>query len=387
MDLAYTESENAFRDEARAWLAAHCPAHDLPSFDTATGFEAHRQWEQTLYSGRWSAVSWPREYGGRDANLVEWLIFEEEYHRAEAPARVNQNGVFLLAPTLLEYASAQQKERLLAPTARSDIIWAQAWSEPDAGSDLAAMRARAEPVAGGYRVSGQKIWSTRAAYADWCFGLFRSQSDSQRHRGLTFLLIPLSADGITVRPIRQLDGEAGFAEIFFDDVFVADSNRVGEDGEGWRIAMATAGFERGLMLRSPARYQQSAKQLLELVDRLGDEVTAGQREQAEQIWMDAEAYCLATYQTVGRLRSGERIGAEASANKIFWSELDLRLHALAMELLGSQACVNSAHSGLGTWMKRFLFSLAGPIYAGTNDIQRNILAERLLGLPRLRPTA
>lgn len=384
MNLAYTDSENAFRQNARAWLAAHCPTDRLPSFDSATGFEAHREWESTLASDGWSAVSWPREYGGRDANLLEWLIFEEEYYRAEAPSRVNQNGVFLLAPTLLEYASEEQKKRLLPPTARGDIIWAQAWSEPDAGSDLAAMRARAERVAGGYRVSGLKIWSTRAAFADWCFGLFRSQPESQRHRGLTFLLIPLSADGITIRPIRQLDGEAGFAEIFFDEVFVADENRIGEDGEGWRIAMATAGFERGLMLRSPARYQESAKSLLELVDHLGDDVTAGQREQAEQIWMDAEAYCLATYQAVGRLRAGEQIGPEASANKIFWSELDLRLHRLATELLGSAACVRSEHDSLGRWMKGFLFSLAGPIYAGSNEIQRNILAERLLDLPRAR---
>jgi alkylation response protein AidB-like acyl-CoA dehydrogenase len=237
------------------------PAQPLQSVDTAEGFARHRDWERELAAAGLSVVSWPAAYGGRDASITDWLVFEEEYHAAGAPARVGQNGLFLLAPTLLGHGTPEQRDRLLPPMARADEVWAQAWSEPDAGSDLAALRSRAVRADGGWLLSGTKTWSSRAAFADKAFGLFRSDQAGERHRGLTYLLFSLRAEGVTVRPIRQLGGETGFAEIFLDEVFVPDTDVVGAPGEGWRIAMSTAGHERGMSLRSPARFTASAARL------------------------------------------------------------------------------------------------------------------------------
>ncbi|MCL4186270.1 MAG: acyl-CoA dehydrogenase family protein [Rhodobacteraceae bacterium] len=380
MDLRYTPAQRAFRAEVRAWMAAHVPAAPLPSFDASrAGFEAHRAWERTLHEGRWSMVTWPEAYGGRGLDLIRWLIFEEEYWAAGAPLRVNQNGIFLLGPTLMEFGTAEQKARFLPPMARGEEIWAQAWSEPQAGSDLAAVRARAVRDGNGYRLSGHKIWSSRAAWADWAFGLFRTDLASERHHGLSLILFPLDAPGVTRRPIRQIDGETGFAELLLEDVAVPASNRIGAEGEGWRICMATAGFERGLMLRSPARFQTAARRLVELCART-PHAPAATREAVVQAAMDAEAYALAIYATASRLAAGGRIGAEASLTKIFWSEMDVALHRTALDLLGP--CLELREGEGAAWLDGFLFSLAGPIYAGTNEIQRNIVAERMLGLPR-----
>ena len=387
MKLEYTDAQRAFREEIRSWLRDHLPKKPLRSFDTPEGFEEHREWEHTLSTGSWSAVTWPRELGGRGCDLIDWLIFEEEYWAAGAPLRVNQNGVFLLAPTLMEYGTEAQKQRFLPRMATGQDIWAQGWSEPGAGSDMAAIRCKAVRDDGHYVISGQKTWSTRAVWADWLFGLFRSEPDSQRHQGLTFLLMPLNLPGITIRPIKQLNGMTGFAEIFFDEVRVPVDNRLGKEGGGWNIAMATAGFERGLMLRSPARFQQTARALVELYQRHRDsaDVDPTIREAVIKSWMDAEAYTLATYRTAGLLAKGGRIGAEASTNKIFWSELDLLMHETAMRILGGRAELmpDAPDAGDAThWLDGFLFAQAGPIYAGTNEIQRNIIAERMLGLPR-----
>jgi hypothetical protein len=385
MDLTYTAAEHAFRREARQWLERHVPHTPLPSMDTAEGFEAHREWERTLNEGRWAMVSWPTEYGGRGANLIEWLIFEEEYYRADAPGRVNQNGIFLLGPTLMEYGTAAQKARFLPRMAAGEEIWAQGWSEPDAGSDMAAIRATGRLDGDHYVLNGQKTWASRAAFADWLFGIFRTDPASERHRGLTFILVPLDADGVKVRPIAQLDGETGFAEIFFDDVRVPRENVLGEAGQGWGVAMATAGFERGLMLRSPARFQHTAHKLLTLYRRHAADADPTLRDAVVRAWMDAEAYALNTYRTATRLIAGGSIGSEASLNKIFWSELDVHMHETAMSLLDARAELLPAAPGagdVGRWLDGFLFSLAGPIYAGTNEIQRNVIAERLLGLPK-----
>jgi alkylation response protein AidB-like acyl-CoA dehydrogenase len=272
MNLAYTEKQETFRAELRAWLAENVPTERLSSFDTAEGFEAHRAWERTLAEGNWGMVTWPTEYGGRGCDLIEWLIFEEEYYRAGAPLRVNQNGIFLLAPTLMEYGTPEQKARFIPAMASGDEIWAQGWSEPNAGSDMAAIRCRADREGDEFVINGQKIWSTRAVYADWVFGLFRTDPESSRHHGLSKILVPLNSEGVTVRPIRQLNGLPGFAEIFFDNVRVPAFNLLGGENEGWRIAMATAGFERGLMLRSPARFQQASKRLVELYREHGSDV-------------------------------------------------------------------------------------------------------------------
>ncbi|MDH3336475.1 MAG: acyl-CoA dehydrogenase family protein [Gammaproteobacteria bacterium] len=389
MDLRYTDEQDQFRREVRDWLAGHVPAEPLPSLDTPEGFELHRDWERTLESGNWGMVTWPVEYGGRGCNLIEWLIFEEEYYRAGAPLRVSQNGIFLLGPTLMEFGTDAQKARFLPPMAAGDEIWAQAWSEPNAGSDMAAIRSRATRVTENgedfYVLEGQKTWSSRAVFADWGFGIFRTEPDSKRHKGLSFILFPLDADGITIRPIRQLDGDAGFAEIFFDDARVPVANRLGDEGQGWHIAMATAGFERGLMLRSPARFQVTARRLIELYRQNAERVSPATGERVIECYLDAEAYCLNTYYTASRLMAGGRIGSEASCNKIFWSELDRRMHRIAMSMLGARAELTEHAADAvdaGRWLDGYLFSLAGPIYAGTNEIQRNIIAERCLGLPR-----
>jgi alkylation response protein AidB-like acyl-CoA dehydrogenase len=378
MDLELGPETVAFRDEVREFLRANVPSPALPSMDTPDGFEAHRAWEHTLADARLSVVSWPAEFGGRDASLTQWVVFEEEYYRAQAPLRVSQNGIFLLAPTLFAHGTPDQLARILPPMARADEIWAQAWSEPEAGSDLAGITSRAVRVedgaAGpGWLLSGQKTWSTRATYADRGFGLFRTDPAAERHRGLTYFLFDLHADGVTVRGIPQLDGEPGFAEIFLDDVFVPDADVLGAVGDGWKVAMSTASNERGLSLRSPGRFRAAADRLLALAGSATDSALS---DRVVDAWIGARAYELHTWATVSRLEEGGELGAESSIGKLFWSQLDVALHETALDLLGAEAEVASE------WLAGYLFSLAGPIYAGTNEIQRNVVAERLLGLPR-----
>ena len=384
MNLTFTPEQEAFRAEARTWLAAHVPKTPLPSMDTAEGFRLHREWERVLHDGGFAMVSWPVEYGGRGCNLIEWLIFEEEYWGAGAPGRVNQNGIFLLGPTLMEFGTPEQKKRYLPKMARSEEVWAQGWSEPNAGSDMAAIRTTARLDGDHYVLNGQKTWCSRAAFADWIFCLVRTDPKSERHKGLSFILVPLDTPGVRVRPIPQLDGETGFAEVFFDEARVPRENRLGEEHQGWKIAMATAGFERGLMLRSPARFQATARRLRKLWQARGADTDPALRDLVVRAWMDAEAYSLSTYATASRLIAGGSIGAEASLNKIFWSEMDVRMHETALALLGSDAgfLPPAAPRDAAGWLDGFLFSLAGPIYAGTNEIQRNVIAERVLGLPR-----
>jgi alkylation response protein AidB-like acyl-CoA dehydrogenase len=389
MDLSLSDSERAFQAEVRAWLAANVPSSRLPSMDSAEGFVAHQEWEARLAEARLSVVSWPEEYGGRGASLVEWVIFEEEYFRAGAPGRVSQNGIFLLAPIIFDHGTPEQQARFLPSMATGEKIWAQAWSEPEAGSDLASLRSTAtrDDARGGWVLNGQKTWSSRAAYAHWGFGLFRSDPEAERHRGLTYFVFPLDAEGVTVRPIAQLDGEPGFAELFLDDVFVPDSDVLGAPGDGWRVAMSTAGNERGLSLRSPGRFCAAADRLVglwqategDVVSRLAGARTSttGVADRVVDAWIKAQAYRLYTWGTVTQLVDGGDIGAAGSVNKVFWSELDIALHETALDLLGPEAELAGS-----PWMDGYLFSLSGPIYAGTNEIQRNIVAERILGLPR-----
>ncbi|WP_199431792.1 acyl-CoA dehydrogenase family protein [Qaidamihabitans albus] len=376
MDLELDAHALAFREEVREWLADNVPREPLASFDTAEGFAQHRDWEATLAAARLSAVSWPEEYGGRDAGLLEWLLFEEEYYAAGAPGRVNQNGLFMLAPTLFSHGTSEQRRRILPPMARGEQVWAQAWSEPDAGSDIAALRSTATRTEGGWLLSGQKTWSSRAAFADRAFGLFRSDPDGERHRGLTYLMVDLRAEGVRVRPIAQLDGEPGFAEIFFDGAFVPDSDVIGQPGDGWRVAMTTANNERGLSLRSPGRFLAAADRLVDLWCRRGDPADTALAGRVVDAWIGARAYQLYTFGTVTRLAEGATLGPESSVNKVFWSHLDVALHETALDLLGPEAELR------GEWLDGWLFSLAGPIYGGTDQIQRNTVAERLLGLPR-----
>ncbi|MEV8638463.1 acyl-CoA dehydrogenase family protein [Streptosporangium sp. NPDC051023] len=370
LDLSSVEP---FRAEVRDWLRSHVPATPLPSLETEEGFAAHRAWERELSQARLSVVSWPARYGGRDATPLEWLIFEEEYYAAGAPGRVSQNGINLLAPTLFNHGTPEQLDRIMPPMASGEVIWAQAWSEPGAGSDLAALRATATRTDGGWLLNGQKTWSSRAAFADWGFGPFRSDPEAGRHHGLTYLMFPLDAEGITRRPIGRIDGKPAFAELFFDDVFVPDRDVVGTPGEGWRVAMSTTGNERGLTLRSPGRFLAAADRLVELWNERADPADTALRDRVADAWIRARAYRLKGFETVSRT---EDVGAESSINKIFWSELDVALHETALDLLGADGELE------GDWLEGYVFSLAGPIYAGTNEIQRNVIAERVLGLPR-----
>jgi alkylation response protein AidB-like acyl-CoA dehydrogenase len=361
------------RDEAREWLRAHVP-RDLPPSGSAGGFAAHVAWEQQLFAAGWAVVNWPARYGGRDAGVRDWLAFEEEYYLAGGPPRVTQNGIFLLAPALFELGTEEQKQRLLRPMAAAEVLWAQGWSEPGAGSDLAAITSTARRTDGGWLLSGQKTWSTRAAFCHKMHGLFRTDPSAGRHKGLTYVLVPLDAAGIQVNGFRRLDGDLDFAEIFLDDVFVPDQDVLGQVDQGWKVAMATTGAERGLTLRSPGRYVAALHRLIDLYrrrpdPRLRDEVAAA--------WIRVQAYQLYTLDAVDRIEAGASLGAASSVNKIAWSELDVHLCETALALLGPEAELASE-----AWMKAYQFALAGPIYAGTNEIQKNVIAERLLGLPR-----
>jgi alkylation response protein AidB-like acyl-CoA dehydrogenase len=293
---------------------------------------------------------------------------------------VTQNGIFLLAPTIFEFGTDRQRAEVLPKMASGAQTWCQGWSEPNAGSDLAGIQSKAvrDDARGGWRLSGQKTWTTRGAFCTHLFGLFRSDPDAERHRGLTYFLVDLATPGVTVRGVERLDGDEGFAEVFFDDAFVSDDDILGEPNKGWEVAMATTGSERGLTLRSPGRFLATAQRLIDLYHARGDDPEL--RDRLVDAWIDAEAYRWQTFSTVTRIVDGRRTGAESSLVKLFWSELDVRLHELALELLGPHAEVLDGDDA--AWMKGYEFALAGPIYAGTNEIQRNVVAERVLGLPR-----
>ena len=373
MDLHYDAETSAFRDEVRTFLAEHQESFPTESYDTAEGFEQHRHWDRVLFDAGLSVITWPEKYGGRDATLLQWVVFEEEYFRAGAPGRASANGTSMLAPTLFSHGTEEQLDRILPKMASGEQIWAQAWSEPESGSDLASLRSTATKTDGGWLLNGQKIWSSRAPFGERGFGLFRSDPESQRHQGLTYLMFDLKADGVTVRAIEQLGGETGFGEIFLDNAFVADNDVIGAPHDGWRAAMSTASNERGMSLRSPARFVAPAQRLVEAWKANPDPAFA---DQVADAWIKAQAYRLHTFATVTRLADGGELGAESSVTKVFWSELDVAIHQTACELRGADGELADA------WTNGLLFALGGPIYAGTNEIQRNIIAERLLGLPK-----
>jgi alkylation response protein AidB-like acyl-CoA dehydrogenase len=373
MDLQFDDETLTFQREVRDFLSSRRDAFPTHSYDTAEGFEQHRRWDKVLFDAGLSVITWPQKYGGRDATLLQWVVYEEEYFRAGAPGRASANGTSMLAPTLFAHGTEEQLDRVLPKMASGDEIWAQAWSEPESGSDLASLRSTAARTDGGWLLNGQKIWSSRAPFGDRAFGLFRSDPEAQRHSGLTYFMFDLKADGITVRPIAQLGGDTGFGEIFLDDVFVPDADVIGQPNDGWRAAMSTSSNERGMSLRSPARFLASAERLAELWKGNGDSAFG---DQVADAWIKAQAYRLHTFGTVTRLAGGGELGAESSVTKVFWSDLDVAVHQTALEIRGADGELANA------WTDGLLFALGGPIYAGTNEIQRNIIAERLLGLPR-----
>ncbi len=373
MDLTFDDQTEQFRAEVRDFLAANTAHFPTKSYDTADGFEQHRHWDKVLFDAGLSVISWPEKYGGRDATLLQWVVFEEEYFRAGAPGRASANGTSMLAPTLFAHGTSEQLDRVLPKMASGEEIWAQAWSEPESGSDLASLRSTATRTDGGWKLTGQKIWSSRAPFGDRGFGLFRSDPQADRHKGLTYVMFDLKAHGVTVRPITQLGGDTGFGEVFLDDVFVPDDDVIGEVNEGWRAAMSTTSNERGMSLRSPARFLAPAERLVEQWAATRDPDFA---QPVADAWIKAQAYRLHTFGTVTRLAAGGELGAESSITKVFWSDLDVALHQTALDMRGADAELADS------WTDGLLFALGGPIYAGTNEIQRNIIAERLLGLPR-----
>lgn len=374
MDLDLDDDTLAFQAEVRDFLAANADSIPTKSYDNAEGFDQHRHWDRVLFDAGLSVITWPKKYGGRDAPLLHWVVFEEEYFRAGAPGRASANGTSMLAPTLFAHGTEEQQDRILPKMASGEEIWAQAWSEPESGSDLASLRSTATATDGGWLLNGQKIWSSRAPFAERGFGLFRSDPGAERHNGLTYFMFDLKAKGVTVRPIVQLGGDTGFGEIFLDDVFVSDEDVIGTPHEGWRAAMSTSSNERGMSLRSPARFLATAERLVQLWKEAGSPAAFADR--VADGWIKAQAYRLQTFGTVTRLALGGELGAESSVTKVFWSDLDVELHQTALDLLAADGEL------AGAWTEGLLFALGGPIYAGTNEIQRNIISERLLGLPR-----
>ncbi|CAN5515085.1 acyl-CoA dehydrogenase family protein [soil metagenome] len=373
MDLNFGDDAETFRTEVRSFLADNKTKFPTGSYDTAEGFEQHRAWDRILFDAGLSVITWPAKFGGRDASLLQWVVYEEEYFRAGAPGRASANGTSMLAPTLFAHGTDEQLDRVLPKMASGEEIWAQAWSEPESGSDLASLRSTATKTDGGWKLNGQKIWSSRAVFGDRAFGLFRSDPQAQRHRGLTYFMFDLKAPGITVRPIAQLGGDTGFGEIFLDDVFVPDEDVIGAPNEGWKAAMSTSSNERGMSLRSPARFLAPAERLVAAWKANPDPVFI---DRVADAWIKAQAYRLHTFGTVTRVAGGGELGAESSVTKVFWSDLDVEIHQTALDLRGADGELADS------WTDGYLFALGGPIYAGTNEIQRNIIAERLLGLPR-----
>ena len=381
MDLTYTPEQEAFRAEVRAWLLANVPRLDPP--DTREAFEEHRAWEHRLFEAGYAGLSWPSSYGGRGAGVVEQAIFDEEYLLADGPERVNVVGHKLMAPTLFEHGTEEQKQGWLEPMLRGDEIWSQGFSEPDAGSDLAGIRCRAALDGDEFVVNGQKIWTSYGAFADWIFALVRTGPSASRHGGITFLAVDMSSPGVEARPIVQLDGHAGFAEVFFTDARVPAANVIGAVDDGWNVAMTTLAAERDSPARPAARYARDLRDLARIARARDLDTDPVVRDALGALAARAESYRLVTLQTLTQLQRGEALGFEASVTKLLWSELERDIFELGVRLLGPYADTPGEVVGDVTeWQNRYWYARAATIYAGTSEIQRNIIAERVLGLPR-----
>jgi alkylation response protein AidB-like acyl-CoA dehydrogenase len=385
MDLNLTPGQQAFRDEIRAWLQESVPAEPLAPTSTPEGFAQHRAWEKRLYEAGYAAISWPREYGGRDAGLLSTAIFQEEYTRAGAPDRINVLGLGLAGPTLMVYGTDEQKRRWLPGILSADDVWCQGFSEPDAGSDLAGLRTTAVREGDEYVVNGQKVWTSSGRYADWMFTLVRTDPDAQKHRGISFLMIDMHSPGIEVRPIVQINGDAGFAEVFLTEVRVPAANLVGQEHDGWRVAMTTLGFERGTGLGAHVRFTKDLQELVELIKAVGLQDDPLVRDRVARLYAETRVFTHHTYRTLTTLAKGGPIGPEASLNKLYWSQMEARIYDAGMDVMGPHAeLLPEAGAAVDhdSWLKRYWYSRASLIYAGTSEIQKNIIAERVLGLPK-----
>ena len=393
MDFNYTPEEQEFRRELRAWLEANLPQdYDPDTFEEKSEEERWRlqlAWQKRLHAGGWVGVHWPREYGGRGATLIEQAIYQQEMARVRAPVIAGMLGVNIVGPTLIHWGTDEQKKRFVPRILSAQEIWCQGYSEPGAGSDLASLQTRAVEDGDYFVVNGQKVWTSYAHNADWCILVARTDPEAAKHRGLSYLLVDMKSPGISVRPLVKITGEAEFNEVFFEDVRVSKQNLVGEKSQGWQVAITTLMFERANFWLS-GRIEPQMRQLVALTKR----VTIGGRPAAEdaavrqkvaQLAIELEALRYNEYRQLTRRLKGDPPGPEGSLCKLSGSELNLRMAHFAMELLGphSQLAAGSPY-GLdrGVWARRTLGSRALTIAGGTSEIQRNILGERLLGLPK-----
>ncbi|MFN8640937.1 MAG: acyl-CoA dehydrogenase family protein [Candidatus Binatia bacterium] len=390
MDLAYSPAEERFRGELRAWLAANPPGPE-PA-DGAAWVTHGKAWQRRLYDAGWCGVHWPAAYGGRGASLIEQIIFQEEMARAGAPQLINLAGLTMGGPVLIAHGTEAQKRRYLQKILAAEEIWCQGFSEPNAGSDLAALRTRAVLDGDDFVVNGQKVWTSFARYADWCMLLVRTNPDAPKHKGITFLLVDMHSPGVTVRPLKQISGDDDFNEVFFEDVRVPRGNVVGAVDAGWDIAITTLMHERQTLTFSRQLQSRVAlDQLLALARRwpagrpLARQPLARQQLAAAVIDSAAMRY-MALRNLTRTLRRGEP-GPEGSVEKLFWSEMYQRMLEQAVGLTGpfAQLLPGAAHAvDDGRWPHLMLYSRGRTIAAGSSEIQRNIIAERVLGLPRQR---
>jgi len=394
MDFRLSAAEEAFRLDVRRWLDATLPtvladANRRAPRSAADKIDASKAWQRTLFEGGWAGITWPREYGGRGTTLVEQLIFNEECAAAGAPDSINLAvALGLVGPTLVACGSEAQRARFLPRILRGDDIWCQGFSEPNAGSDLAGLRTRGEVRGDHIAVTGQKIWTSFAQYADWCILVVRTDAGAAKHRGLSFLLVDMKSPGITIRPLVEMTGEAWFNEVFFDEVKVPRDMVVGEIDKGWDVVVTTLAHERG-GAAPHARLRRELSGLLELAHRHQGAHTAAAdprvRQQIAQLAIEVQIAKLTAYRNVsGILRTG-RPGPEGSILKLFWSEVEQRLMDLACAVLGPYAALQPGEPRAiddGSWARELLWTRSATIYAGTSEVQRNIIAQRVLGLPR-----
>ena len=389
MDLRFSPEDEQYRLKLRTWLEANVPTEAAPS-DQDADFAFRRAWQRKLYDGGWVGINWPKEYGGQGATLLQQAIYAQEMTRARAPQPANGLGIGIVGPTLMEHGTETQKRRFIPKILNADEIWCQGFSEPNSGSDLASLQTKAVLDGDDFVVNGQKIWTSLGQYADWCILLVRTDTDAPKHRGISYLLVDMHSPGVTVRPLKQITGNSEFNETFFDSVRVPKQNLIGELNEGWRIAMTTLTYERGISsLATQVRIKQQLGAMIGYASktrRNGGTLSEDPvlRQDLAQAHIRVEIMLLNLYRGITSRLRGQPPGPEASLDKLYWSELDKWMQELGMSLQGpySQLMEGSEHAVKGNWQYNFLRSRAGTIYSGTSEIQKNIIGERVLGLPK-----
>jgi alkylation response protein AidB-like acyl-CoA dehydrogenase len=379
MDLTLTESEQQFRDEFRAWLDENHPG-PAPRGGDQVLFEFEREWQKRLHAAGWAGVSWPKEYGGRGATLIEQSIFGEELARAKAPRPANVLGLVMGGPVVIAHGTETQKERFLEPILSGEEIWCQGFSEPESGSDLASLKTKAVKDDGGWRITGQKVWTTFAHEAKWCMLVARSDSEAPKHKGLTYFLMDMEQDEIEVRPLRQITGEAEFNELFIENAWVPDENVVGGEGNGWMVAITTLMNERaGLGASAALGLANSLDELVELAKERGMAGDPIVRDKVARLKIGIEGLRMGALRALTSTMKVGIPGPEGSIAKLQWSSTHQAMTELAMDIGGPEMLAKDSD-----WAYRFLRSRANSIEGGTTDVLKNIVAERVLSLPKLR---